>query len=66
MRTNIDIDDQLIAEAMRLGELKTKREAVNEALRMYVRIKRQADIRELVGKVRWEGDLKKMRRSRFS
>ena len=66
MRTNIDIDDELIAEAMRLGDLRTKREAVNEALRMYVRIKRQADIRELVGKVRWEGDLKKMRRSRFS
>lgn len=66
MRTNIEIDDELIAEAMRLGDLKTKREAVNEALRMYVRIKRQADIRELVGKVRWEGDLKKMRRSRFS
>lgn len=66
MRTNVEIDDELMTEAMRLGELKTKREAVDEALRMYVRIKRQADIRKLVGKVRWEGDLKKMRRSRFS
>ena len=64
MRTNIEIDDALIAEAMRRGGLKTKREAVEEALKMYVRIKGQADIRELRGKIKWVGDLEASRRSR--
>jgi Arc/MetJ family transcription regulator len=61
VRTNIDIDDGLIAEAMERGGLKTKRAAVEEALRTYVALKRELDIRELRG-TGWEGDLKEWRR----
>lgn len=64
MRTTIEIDDRLLAEAMRRGGLKTEREAVQEALKRYVRIKSQADIRELRGKIEWVGDLEASRRSR--
>jgi Arc/MetJ family transcription regulator len=61
MRTNIDIDDELIAEAMTRGGLKTKRAAVEEALRAYIAMKRELDIRELWG-IGWDGDLKEWRR----
>ena len=61
MRTNIEIDNRLIADAMKLYGIKTKREAVEKALELLVRLKKQSKIRELRGKVRWEGDLKKMR-----
>ena len=61
MRTNIDIDDELIAEAMSRGGLKTKRAAVEEALRTYIALKRELDIRELWG-TGWVGDLKEWRR----
>jgi len=67
MRTNVEIDDELMAEAVRRsGGLKTKRAVIEDALRLYVRIKSQADILELVGKVKFaEGyDYKKLRRSR--
>ena len=62
MRTNIVIDDQLIADAQRLSGLKTKRETVEEGLRLLVRIKRQEGIRAYRGKLHWEGDLESMRR----
>jgi len=62
MRTNIIIDDQLIADAQRLAGLKTKREAVEAGLRLLVRIKRQEQIRAYRGHLRWEGDLDAMRR----
>ncbi len=62
MRTNIIIDDQLIAEAQRLAGLKTKREAVEAGLRLLVRIKRQEQIRAYRGHLRREGDLDAMRR----
>ena len=65
MRTNIVIDDDLMKEALRVTGLKTKREVVEEALRMLVRIERQQGIRALRGKVHWEGDLDEMRRDRF-
>jgi Arc/MetJ family transcription regulator len=63
MRTNIEIDDELMDEAMKASGAKTKRAAVEQALRMFVRIKGQGAIRELFGKVKWEGDLDAMRRS---
>lgn len=64
MRTNIDIDDKLLAAAMQASGRKTKRETVHEALEMLVRVKRdQARIRELYGKLKWEGDLDAMRRA---
>ena len=62
MRTNIVIDDQLMAEALELTGLKTKREAVEQGLRALVRLKRQESIRRYRGKLRWEGNLDEMRR----
>ena len=61
MRTNIDIDDELMDEAMRRSGLPTKRAAVEEGLRLLIQTRRQAGIRRLRGKVRWEGDLDAMR-----
>ena len=63
MRTNIDIDDQLMAEALRRSGAKTKRAAVEEALRFFVQLKAQADLRQLRG-IGWEGDLDAMRTDR--
>lgn len=61
MRTNIIIDDQLMQDALRLGGFKTKKEAVEEALRLLIRLKQQEQIREYRGKLYWEGDLERMR-----
>ena len=65
MRTNVVLDDDLVAEAMRLTGIKTKRELVDTALRTLVRLERQKDILALEGTVHWEGDLDEMRASRF-
>lgn len=62
MRTNIVIDDGLIADAMRASGSKTKREAVERGLRKLVQLERQQDILELFGKIDWDGDLDEMRR----
>lgn len=62
MRTNIEIDDALMAEAMEATGARTKKEAVEAALRQLVQLKRQAGIRELRGKMEWVGDLDAMRR----
>lgn len=64
MRTNIVIDDRLIARAMRACGATTKREAVETGLKLLVRFKQQAKIRSARGKLRWEGDLEAMRRDR--
>ncbi len=64
MRTNVEIDDQLIKEALHLSGLKTKRAVIDAALQMYVRVKRQSDILKLPKTVRWEGHLGEMRESR--
>lgn len=61
MRTNIVIDDQLMADAMRATGAKTKREAVEEALRTTIRLRGQEEIRKLRGKIKWVGDLDAMR-----
>lgn len=66
MRTNIEIDDDLMRGAMQVTGLKTKRAAVEEALRQLVLIRGQASIRQLRGKVKWVGDLRASRRDRFS
>jgi Arc/MetJ family transcription regulator len=63
MRTNIVLDDELVAEAMRRTGIKTKRAVVEEALRMLIRLKRQEEILALRGKLHWEGDLDEMRRA---
>jgi Arc/MetJ family transcription regulator len=64
MRTNIEIDDELIGKAMSLSGLTTKRETVEEALRLLVRLKSQEAIRSYRGKLTWEGDLEAMRADR--
>jgi Arc/MetJ family transcription regulator len=61
MRTNIVIDDQLMAEAMKVSGCKTKKEAVEQALKLLVRRSEQQEIRNLRGRVHWEGDLEEMR-----
>jgi len=63
MRTNIEIDDELLQKALRISGLKTKRAVVEAGLRMLVRLKRQEDILSLVGKVHWEGNLDESRQS---
>jgi len=62
MRTNIVIDDDLIAEAMKLSGARTKREAVEDSLRLMVQLKRQERIRRARGKLKWVGNLDAMRR----
>ena len=61
MRTNIVIDDKLMADAMRATGLKTKREAVELGLRTLLRLRQQAELRSLKGKLAWQGDLDAMR-----
>jgi Arc/MetJ family transcription regulator len=64
VRTNIEIDDQLMRQAMRSSGERTKRATVEAALRLLVRLRKQAAIRQLRGKVKWEGDLNESRLGR--
>ena len=64
MRTNIEIDDDVLAEVRRLTGARTKREAVDLALRELVARYRRLEILKLRSKVRWEGDLKTSRLGR--
>jgi Arc/MetJ family transcription regulator len=61
MRTNIVIDDELMANALKMTGLKTKREAVELGLKTLVKLKQQEQIRQFRGKLPWKGDLEKMR-----
>ena len=61
MRTSIVIDDKLMADALRLTGLKTKREAVELGLRTLLRLRQQEEIKLLRGKLQWQGDLNAMR-----
>ena len=63
MRTNIEIDDKLMKQAMKASGSATKRETVSKALELLIRIDGQKAIRRLRGKLHWEGDLDAMRRS---
>ena len=63
MRTNIVIDDDLMKEVLEKTGIKTKREAVDQGLRLLLQRAEQVKmIRELRGKIKWEGDLDEMRR----
>lgn len=64
MRTNIEIDDQLMKDALKATGLKTKREAVELGLRTLVQLRAQEKARELKGKIAWEGDLDALRTDR--
>ena len=61
MRTNIVIDDDLMIEAMRLSQLKTKTAVVETGLKLLVQIKKQEKIKSLRGKIKWDGNLDTMR-----
>ncbi|MBT8063123.1 MAG: type II toxin-antitoxin system VapB family antitoxin [Gammaproteobacteria bacterium] len=64
MRTNIVIDDDLMAEALKLTGIRTKREVVETALRIMIDLKKQARVRDYFGKLDWQGDLEEMRQTR--
>jgi Arc/MetJ family transcription regulator len=64
MRTNIDIDDRLIREAMRRSGARTKKATVEAGLRLLLETHAQSGIRRLKGKVRWDGNLGESRRGR--
>jgi Arc/MetJ family transcription regulator len=65
MRTNIDIDDRLMRQAMRCSGARTKKAAVEAALRLLADTHAQGSIRRLRGKVLWEGDLSRSRMGRL-
>ncbi len=65
-RTNIELDEKLVKQAMRLFGKKTKKELVNFALNELIRRERAKGILSLEGKVKWEGDLREIRRGRFA
>ena len=62
MRTNIILNDSLLNEAMRLTRAKTKKATVDAALRELIASARRRRMLALKGKVKWQGDLSKMRR----
>lgn len=61
MRTNIDIDDKLMSDALKATGLKTKKDAVELGLKTLIRLHKQAEIKQFRGKLKWEGDLSDMR-----
>lgn len=64
-RTNIDLEDPLVKDGLRLYKFKTKKQLVNFALREAVRLAKQKKILELKGRVNWFGNLNEMRMARF-
>lgn len=66
MATNLAIDDKLIIEAQKIGNHKTKKSAVTEALKEYIKRRKQLQIMELFGKIEYEKgyDYKKERHCR--
>jgi Arc/MetJ family transcription regulator len=66
MRTNIEIDDRLMRQAMRSSGAPTKRRAVEEGLRLLIRTRGQTSSRRLRGRVAWEGDLETSRQGRVA
>jgi len=61
MRTNVVIDDGLMRRVMKSGGYKTKKKAIEEALKLLLQVQSQERLRSLKGRVRWEGDLDQMR-----
>ncbi len=64
MRTNIEIDDRLMRQAMRCSGARTKKAAVEAGLRLLAETHAQGSIRRLRGKVNWQGDLAQSRLAR--
>jgi len=64
MRTNIEIDDALMAEAQKVSGQATKKRTVEEALRLMIRLRRQREFRTAFGKYRWRGNYGESRKGR--
>ena len=60
-RTNIELDIDLITQAMKLSDLKTIKDVVHQSLEEFIRMKQRKKILKFKGKVNWEGDLDQMR-----
>ncbi|HOQ42503.1 MAG TPA: type II toxin-antitoxin system VapB family antitoxin [Smithellaceae bacterium] len=61
MRTNVVIDDKLMASALKASGLRTKKSAIEEGLKLLVQVKSQKEIKRFRGKLKWSGNLEKMR-----
>lgn len=61
MRTNIEIDDKLMEEAIATSGYQTKKQTVEEALRVLIKTRKQSKLKRLRGKLKWEGSLEIMR-----
>ena len=66
MRTNIVLDDDLIERAQKLTGIKTKREVVQEGLRVLILLREQSEVRQFRGKLKWEGNLDELRTARIT
>jgi Arc/MetJ family transcription regulator len=64
MRTNIEIDDALMAEAQKVSGQATKKQTVEQALRLMIKLRRQQEVDAAFGKYRWRGDLARSRKGR--
>lgn len=64
MRTNIDIDDTLMAEAQKASGLQTKKQTVEQALRLMIKLRGQKDVDDAFGRYRWSGNLARSRKGR--
>lgn len=64
MRTNVVIDDDLMESALKASGIKTKKEAIEQGLRLLVQMKSQEKIRKFRGKLKWTGKLEEMRLDR--
>ena len=64
MRTNIEIDDTLMAEAQKASGHATKKQTVEEALRLMIKLRRQHGVDGALGKYRWRGNLAQSRKGR--
>lgn len=65
MRTNIEIDDNLITQDQQLTGIQTKQEVAEEALRLLIQTYTQVQVKDLRGRLSWEGDLDSLRERRF-
>ena len=64
MRTNIEIDDRLMAEAQKASGQATKKQTVEQALRLMIKLRRQRDVDAAFGKYPWRGNLARSRKGR--
>jgi Arc/MetJ family transcription regulator len=65
-RTNVELDEKLVKEGMRLFKKKTKKDLIHFALSELIRREKAKGILDHEGEVEWEGDLKEMRKARFA